>query len=155
MPKSAKMPFFSWISGISQLCHDERMASQCRLDPGFSANLRKVRLRLTLNSEVLTPSQWLVLYLRVKAKNRPTLGQMSFFFLFLFFFFFFARTMQVLGDFRRKATMTIHCSNLHHWRLGSYHFLFPIRHGRTAGAQFLFITHTHTHTPFLFLFFYL
>jgi hypothetical protein len=79
MPKSAKMPFFSYFWGISQLCCDVRMASQCRLDPGFSANLRKVRLRLTLNSEVLTPSQWLVLYLRVKAKNRPTLGQKSFF----------------------------------------------------------------------------
>ena len=41
----------------------------------------------------------------------------------IFFFHIFARTMQVLGDFRRKVTMTIHCSNLHHWRLGSYHFL--------------------------------
>ena len=70
-------------------------------------------------------------------------------FICVFFFRIFARTMQVLGDFRRKATMTIHCSNLHHWRLGSYHFLFPIRRGRTAGAQFLFITHTH---PFLYLF---
>jgi len=26
----------------------------------------------------------------------------------------FARIMQVLGDFRRKTTMTVHCSNLHH-----------------------------------------
>ena len=73
----------------------------------------------------------------------------------LFFFAIFARTMQVLGDFRRKATMTIHCSNLHHWRLGSYHFLFPIRHGRTAGAKFLFITHTHTHPFFIFIFLFI
>ena len=63
--------------------------------------------------------------------------------------FIFVRTMQVLGDFWRKATMTIHCSNLHHWRLGSYHFLFPIRRGRTAGAQYSIFSHTHTH-PFYF-----
>jgi hypothetical protein len=31
-----------------------------------------------------------------------------------FFSRFFSRTMQVLGDFRRKVTMTIHCCNLHH-----------------------------------------
>jgi len=47
-----------------------------------------------------------------------------------------------------KATMTIHCTNLHHWRLGSHHFfLYPIRSGRAA-AQFSIFTHTHTHTRF-------
>jgi len=62
----------------------------------------------------------------------------------VFFFRIFSRTMQVLGKPFVKATMTIHCSNLHHWRLGSYHFLFPIRQGRTAGAQFQFL-HTYTY----------
>jgi hypothetical protein len=32
------------------------------------------------------------------------------------FFRIIVSNMQVLGDFRRKATMTKHCSNLHHWR---------------------------------------
>ncbi len=35
--------------------------------------------------------------------------------------------MQALGRLSVKAAMTIHCSNQHHWRLGSYHFLYPIR----------------------------
>jgi hypothetical protein len=43
--------------------------------------------------------------------------------------------------------MTIHRSILHHWRLGSHHFLYPIRSGRAAEAQFSILTHTHTIIP--------
>jgi len=65
------------------------------------------------------------------------------------FFRIFVSTMQVLGDFWRKVTMTIHCYNLHHWRLGSYHILYPIRSGRATEAQ-----QFHIHTPLFSLFYF-
>jgi len=79
MPKSAKMMFSTFFFEVSSLWHDEWMPSWFRLDPGFSANLSQVRIWPTLKSEVLIPSRWLVLLLRVKGENRPTVGQKSIF----------------------------------------------------------------------------
>jgi len=59
-----------------------------------------------------------------------------------FLLLIFVSNMQVLGKLSVKAAMTIHWRNLHHWRLGSYHFLCPIRRGRAAEAQFFFLTHS-------------
>ena len=48
---------------------------------------------------------------------------------------------------REEATMTRHCSNLHHWRLGPYHFNSQYAVAAPPKPNFLYFhTHTHTHT---------
>jgi len=68
---------------------------------------------------------------------------------FFSYFSYFSRTMQVLGDFRRKATMTIYCSNAP-LTFGIISFSFP----NTTWPHRPIFYILHTHTLFIFILFF-
>jgi len=53
--------------------------------------------------------------------------------------------MRVLGEPSDKAARKQHCSNLHHWRLGPYHFNSQYAVAAPPKPNFLYF-HTHTHS---------
>ena len=71
--------FYMCANGKPLLRHDERKVSRNRLNPRFSANLSYALIFLALQYHSLGTNRELDLLLQVKAKNRTTVGLLSYF----------------------------------------------------------------------------